>query len=146
MISRLYYTSLNTLNILLISQNILLLLLMIIEKLLRSQEMRSLELLGCSKSWLINWFQVKSGMSSKSRLLLRCAHPLKERNEGHEAIIILRFTEFLHQALCFFLSQLLTNLGEKLTKEEAKGLMKELCEPEDDDGFMAFIPFLERMC
>merc|ERR1711936_1419709 len=44
------------------------------------------------------------------------------------------------------LFRLLTNLGEKLTKEEAKGLMKELCDPEDDDGFMAFIPFLERMC
>ena len=37
------------------------------------------------------------------------------------------------------LFRLLTNLGEKLTKEEAKGLMKELCEPEDDDGFMPFI-------
>ena len=34
---------------------------------------------------------------------------------------------------------LLTGLGEKLSKEEAKGLMKELCEPEDDDGFMPFI-------
>merc|ERR1712033_160772 len=44
------------------------------------------------------------------------------------------------------LFRLLTNLGEKLTKEEAKGLMKELCEPEDEDGFMPFIPFLERMC
>merc|ERR1711876_82892 len=44
------------------------------------------------------------------------------------------------------LFRLLTNLGEKLTKEEAKGLMKELCEPEDDDGFMPFIPFLEKMC
>ena len=60
------------------------------------------------------------------------------------------------------LFRLLTNLGEKLTKEEAKGLMKELCEPEDDDGFMPFIrkfllflkyfiklflsAFLERMC
>jgi hypothetical protein len=29
-------------------------------------------------------------------------------------------------------------LGEKLTKEEAKGLMKELCDPADDDGFMPF--------
>merc|ERR1711973_521534 len=28
------------------------------------------------------------------------------------------------------LFRLLTNLGEKLTKEEAKSLMKELCEPE----------------
>merc|ERR1712106_896541 len=41
---------------------------------------------------------------------------------------------------------MLTNLGEKLSKEEAKSLMKELCEPEDDDGFMPFIPFLEKMC
>ena len=37
------------------------------------------------------------------------------------------------------LFRLLTNLGEKLTKEEAKSLMKELCEPPDDDGFMPFI-------
>jgi len=44
------------------------------------------------------------------------------------------------------LFRLLTNLGEKLTKEEAKGLMKELCDPADDDGFMPFKPFLERMC
>merc|ERR1712236_179572 len=43
------------------------------------------------------------------------------------------------------LFRLLTNLGEKLTKTEAKSLMKELCEPEDDDGFMPFIPFLERL-
>jgi len=44
------------------------------------------------------------------------------------------------------LFKMLTNLGEKLSKEEAKSLMKELCEPEDDDGFMPFIPFLEKMC
>merc|ERR1739838_171273 len=44
------------------------------------------------------------------------------------------------------LFKLLINLGEKLTKEEAKSLMKELCEPADDDGFMPFIPFLEKMC
>merc|ERR1711962_1294425 len=44
------------------------------------------------------------------------------------------------------LFRLRTNLGEKLTKEEAKGLMKELCEPENEEGFMEFKPFLERMC
>jgi len=44
------------------------------------------------------------------------------------------------------LFRLLTNLGEKLTKEETKNLMKELCEPEDDEGFMPFMPFLERLC
>merc|ERR1712066_867097 len=44
------------------------------------------------------------------------------------------------------LFRLLVNLGEKLTKDEAKSLMKELCDPADDEGFMPFIPFLERMC
>merc|ERR1711939_1136002 len=44
------------------------------------------------------------------------------------------------------LFKLLINLGEKLTKEEAKGLMKELCDPADDDGFIPFKPFLEKMC
>jgi myosin light chain 6 len=44
------------------------------------------------------------------------------------------------------LFKLLCNFGEKLTKDEAKNLMKELCEPTDDDGFMPFKPFLERMC
>jgi Ca2+-binding EF-hand superfamily protein len=43
------------------------------------------------------------------------------------------------------LFRLLTNLGEKLSKEEAKGLMNELCDPEDDEGFTPFMPFLERM-
>merc|ERR1711890_196978 len=32
------------------------------------------------------------------------------------------------------LFRLLTTLGEKLTKEEAKALMKELCEPENEEG------------
>merc|ERR1712221_44596 len=43
----------------------------------------------------------------------------------------------------FELLKLLVNLGEKLTKEEAKSLMKELCEPADDEGFM---PFSSREC
>merc|ERR1712226_330220 len=46
----------------------------------------------------------------------------------------------------FELFKLLVNLGEKLTKEEAKSLMKELCDPADDDGFIPFKPFLEKMC
>merc|ERR1711936_1223404 len=32
------------------------------------------------------------------------------------------------------------------TREDSKSLMKELCDPADDEGFMPFIPFLERMC
>ena len=37
------------------------------------------------------------------------------------------------------LFKILTKMGEKLSKEEAKSLMDELCEPEDEDGFMPFI-------
>lgn len=44
------------------------------------------------------------------------------------------------------LFRLLTNLGEKLTKDEAKGLMAELCDPSDEEGFTPFMPFLEKMC
>merc|ERR1711970_1420112 len=35
------------------------------------------------------------------------------------------------------------DFGENLTKEEAKNLMKELCDPAADDGFIPFKPFLE---
>merc|ERR1712072_317989 len=45
----------------------------------------------------------------------------------------------------FELFKLLVNLGEKLTKEEAENLMKELCDPADDDGFIPFKPFLEKL-
>ena len=37
------------------------------------------------------------------------------------------------------LYKLLTTLGEKMSKQEANDLMKELCEPEDEDGFMPFL-------
>ena len=40
------------------------------------------------------------------------------------------------------LFKILTNMGEKLSKVEAKELMNELCEPEDEDGFM---PFLRKL-
>ena len=42
-------------------------------------------------------------------------------------------TMLLHE-----LFKLLTKFGEKLNKE-ARGLMNELCEPEDEDGFIPFI-------
>jgi len=44
------------------------------------------------------------------------------------------------------LFKLLVNLGEKLTKDEAKSLMKELCDPADGEGWIPFKPFLEKMC
>merc|ERR1711981_1486830 len=72
----------------------------------------------------------------------------KDRGGFHDFVEILKLydknednTILSHQ-----LYLLLTNLGEKLNKEEAKSLMKEPCEPDDDDGFTPFIPFLEKMC
>jgi len=80
--------------------------------------------------------------------LYKAAKDSKDQGGFHDFVEILKLydknnddTMMGHQ-----LFLLLTNLGEKLNKEEAKNLMKELCEPEDDDGFMPFKPFLERMC
>merc|ERR1711956_182132 len=42
--------------------------------------------------------------------------------------------------------QAVDQLGRETLKEEAKGLMNELCDPEDAEGFTPFMPFLERMC
>jgi len=47
-------------------------------------------------------------------LLLSLAHLLQERLEGHEAIIVLRLTELLHEALGLLLGQLLTEVDEEL--------------------------------
>merc|ERR1712200_259362 len=60
----------------------------------------------------------------------------KDQGGFHDFVEILKHELF----------KLLVNLGEKLTKEEAKNLMKELCDPADDDGFIPFKPFLEKMC
>merc|ERR1712212_1221734 len=38
------------------------------------------------------------------------------------------------------------SLGEKLEREEVDILIKECCDPEDDDGFIPYEPFLRRVC
>merc|ERR1712107_634175 len=80
--------------------------------------------------------------------MFKAAKESKYQGGFHDFVEILKLydknnddTMLGHELFC-----LLTNLGEKLTKEEAKNLMKELCEPADDEGFMPFKPFLERMC
>jgi len=45
--------------------------------------------------------------------LFIAAHSLEERLEGHEAIIILRFAQLLHEVLCFLLVELLSEVGEE---------------------------------
>ena len=65
----------------------------------------------------------------------------KDQGGFHDFVEILKLYDKNddNTMLAHELFRLLTNLGEKLTKEEAKSLMKELCEPADDEGFMPFI-------
>jgi len=80
--------------------------------------------------------------------LFKAAKESKDQGGFHDFVEILKLYDKNNDdtMLGHELFRLLTNLGEKLTKEEAKSLMKELCEPEDDEGFMPFKPFLEKMC
>merc|ERR1712051_1006628 len=67
-----------------------------------------------------------------------------EKEKGKKTIVLEDMYPLFKKAkLSKDLFRLLTNLGEKLTKEEAKGLMNELCDPEDAEGFTPFMPFLE---
>merc|ERR1712020_191202 len=44
------------------------------------------------------------------------------------------------------LERILLSLGEKLEREEVDIPIKECCDPEDDDGFIPYEPFLRRVC
>merc|ERR1712147_2025 len=44
------------------------------------------------------------------------------------------------------LEHILLSLGEELEREEVDILIKECCDPEDDDGFIPYEPFLRRVC
>ena len=72
--------------------------------------------------------------------MYKAAKDSKDQGGFHDFVEILKLYDKNNDdtMLGHELFKLLTNLGEKLTKEEAKNLMKDLCEPEDDDGFMPF--------
>ena len=80
--------------------------------------------------------------------IYKAAKDSKDQGGFHDFVEILKLYDKNddNTMLSHELFRLLTNLGEKLTKEEAKSLMKELCDPADDEGFMPFIPFPDRMC
>ncbi|XP_011302143.1 myosin light chain alkali [Fopius arisanus] len=44
------------------------------------------------------------------------------------------------------LSNMLVTLGEKLDDSEVDVIMKDCCDPEDEDGFVPYAPFLRRLC
>jgi len=71
--------------------------------------------------WVLETFYIYSDpeqtiTDAGEKLLLSSAHPLQEGNEGHEAILILRLTELLHQGLSLLLGQLLTEVGQETEK------------------------------
>jgi len=43
------------------------------------------------------------------------------------------------------LENLLANLGDEIPKEDVQKLLAELCDPEDEDGFFPYTPFLDRL-
>ena len=72
--------------------------------------------------------------------IYKAAKDSKDQGGFHDFVEILKLYDKNSDdtILEFELFKLLVNLGEKLTKEEAKNLMKELCDPADDDGFIPF--------
>lgn len=43
------------------------------------------------------------------------------------------------------LENLISNLADEVPKEDTEALLKELADPEDEDGFFPYKPFLERL-
>ena len=37
-------------------------------------------------------------------------------------------------------------LGDEIPKDDVAKLLDELCDKEDDDGMIPYVPFLERLC
>merc|ERR1711862_938081 len=44
------------------------------------------------------------------------------------------------------LENILVNLGDEIPKEDVQKLFAELCDPEDEDGFFPYMPFVDRLC
>lgn len=44
------------------------------------------------------------------------------------------------------LTHILLALGERLTEKECEDVCKDCMDPEDEDGFIPYVPFLARMC
>lgn len=44
------------------------------------------------------------------------------------------------------LEHILISLGERLEKAELAPILAALCDPEDEDGFIPYEPFLKRLC
>ena len=43
------------------------------------------------------------------------------------------------------LENILANLGDEIPKDDVKNLIAEMCDPEDEDGFFPYMPFVDRL-
>ena len=43
------------------------------------------------------------------------------------------------------LENILANLGDEIPKEDVKKIIEEMCDPEDEDGFFPYMPFINRL-
>lgn len=43
------------------------------------------------------------------------------------------------------LDNILCNLGDEIPKEDVRKLFDEITDPEDEDGFFPYMPFLNRL-
>ena len=43
------------------------------------------------------------------------------------------------------LENILANLGDEIPKEDVQKLFAELADPEDEDGFFPYMPFVDRL-
>ena len=41
---------------------------------------------------------------------------------------------------------ILNSLGDEIPKEDVAKLLDELCDKEDDEGFIPYVPFIDRLC
>jgi len=48
--------------------------------------------------------------------------------------------------MCAELETFLTLMGDEIPKEDCTKLLEELCEKEDEDGFIPYKPFLDKLC
>merc|ERR1712179_589710 len=44
------------------------------------------------------------------------------------------------------LENIISNLADEVPKEDTQALLAELADPEDEDGFFPYTPFLDRLC
>ena len=44
-----------------------------------------------------------------------------------------------------FISELSFTIADEIPKEDTMALLAELCDPEDEDGFFPYTPFVDRL-